>query len=365
MKFNYRQIVPFILHWYDYNRRILPWRENPSPYNVWISEIMLQQTRVESVKVYFERFIKEVPDVETLSQLEDEKLMKLWEGLGYYRRARNLKKAAVIIVNDYNGKLPADYHELMKLPGIGRYTAGAISSIAFQIPTPAVDGNVLRVMKRLEGSFDDITKSKVIGTLESNLSKIIPSDRPGDFNQGIMELGAMICIPNGSPLCEQCPLMHLCIAFKKDLQMEIPVKKKKKARKIIEKTILLIEVNGRYGIRQRKKERLLHNLWELPSLEGKVPILTVEEKLLEMGFHNVSIENIGESKHVFSHLEWHMIGYHVRLLRDDFLKEASLYNIVGEDILWATKEEIDKVYTLPTAFKAYRKVIENDSYKNQ
>ena len=216
------RIAEPLLAWYDRGRRILPWREEPTPYHVWLSEIMLQQTRVEAVKPYYERFLKELPDIESLAGVEEEKLLKLWEGLGYYNRARNLKKAAMQIVIDYDGVMPGTYEELVKLPGIGSYTAGAVSSIAFGNPVPAVDGNVLRILARLRMDDRDILDAKVKKAVEEELAVVMPTDRPGDFNQALMELGAMVCIPNGMAKCEECPWKELCQARKEDRVLEFP-----------------------------------------------------------------------------------------------------------------------------------------------
>lgn len=358
MNYDYSNTVDFLLDWYDLNYRILPWRENPASYYVWISEIMLQQTRVEAVKFYFDRFINELPDIKILAEADEEKLLKLWEGLGYYNRARNLQKAAKIIMESYHGAMPADYDELLKLPGIGSYTAGAIASIAFKIPVPAVDGNVLRVMKRVAGSFDDITKAKVKKELELDLREIMPINRPGDFNQSLMDLGAMVCIPNGKPVCEKCPIMHLCKAFHNETQMLIPVKPEKKPRKIEDKTILLIEKDGKYAINKRRTKGLLAGLWELPNIEGKLTTLALEEYFMKEGIENVSIDCIGEAKHIFSHIEWHMIGYYVKLNHLDAVAEKhTSNNSYLSDYIWADKEEIKNKYTLPTAFSKYRERI--------
>lgn len=347
MTYDYQEIVPYLLHWFDLNARILAWRENPKPYYIWVSEIMLQQTRVEAVKGYFDRFIKALPDIKSLAEIEEEKLLKLWEGLGYYNRVRNLQKAAQVVRKDYNGELPKDYRELLKLPGIGTYTAGAIASIAFQIPVPAVDGNVLRVTKRITGSFDDITKEIVKKELWEDLNCIIPKERPGDFNQALMELGAMVCLPNGKPLCEQCPLMHLCKAFHLDQVMEIPVKPAKKKRKLEDRTILLVEYQDKYVIRKRLGKGLLAGLWELPNLEGKLSLTNLKVLLEKWGFNMDSVEPMGDAVHIFSHLEWHMTGYHVVLHGD-------IPELFGENsYLWADNNELRCQYALPNAFSSY------------
>lgn len=367
MTYNYSDTIDYLLDWYDLNARILAWRENPKPYYVWVSEIMLQQTRVEAVKFYFDRFIQTLPDIKSLAEAEEEILLKLWEGLGYYNRVRNLQKAARVVTEEYQGELPADYEALLKLPGIGTYTAGAIISIAYHIPQPAVDGNVLRVMKRVSGSFDDITKAKVKKDLEQDIREIMPKDRPGDFNQSLMELGATVCIPNGKPLCEKCPIMHLCKAFHQGTQMLIPVKPEKKPRKIEEKTILLFEKNGEYAVRKRDNKGLLAGLWEFPNLEGKLTAQTVEQSLSKTGIintdgkENYTIKKIGEGKHIFSHVEWHMIGYYIHINEDLRVSEAFHYDygIANQELFlngiqWADKEKINKEYTIPTAFEIFR-----------
>lgn len=351
MAYDYKKIVPYLLDWFDYNARILAWRDNPKPYYVWVSEIMLQQTRVEAVKGYFDRFVEALPDVRALAGAEDEKLLKLWEGLGYYSRVRNLKKAAQVIINEYNGEFPSDYEILLKLPGIGPYTAGAIASIAFQIPVPAIDGNVLRVTKRIAGSFDDITKDRVKKELWADLGQIMPKERPGDFNQSLMELGATVCLPNGKPLCDKCPVMHLCTAFQKDITSKIPVKPAKKERKQEEHTILLMEMQNRYAIIKRPDKGLLAGLWELPNLEGKRIPESVKETIEGWGFDVISMEPLGQAKHIFSHIEWHMIGYHI------ILSSANGMNAEDKPYLWAASDEIRMKYALPNAFAAYTSYI--------
>ena len=203
------QIVTPLLSWYDKHARVLPWREDTAAYRVWVSEIMLQQTRVEAVKPFFERFIKALPDVQALSEAPEDELLKLWEGLGYYNRVRNMQKAARVIVSEYGGDFPADYEKLLSLPGLGHYTAGAVSSIAFGIPMPAVDGNVLRVLSRVTASYEDVLKQSVKTAMEAEVKKIIPADRAGDFNQALIEIGAIVCVPNGKAKCEICPLALL------------------------------------------------------------------------------------------------------------------------------------------------------------
>lgn len=347
MGYDYKAVVPYLLDWFDYNARILAWRENPKPYYVWVSEIMLQQTRVEAVKGYFDRFITALPDIKALAEVDEDKLLKLWEGLGYYNRVRNLQKAARQIINNYHGAMPSEYEQLLKLPGIGEYTAGAIASIAFGIPVPAVDGNVLRVTKRIARSFDDITKDSTKKELWQDLMRIMPNDRPGDFNQSLMELGATVCLPNGKPLCEQCPVMHLCKAFHEDKVMQIPVKPMKKERRKEERTILLIEYQDRFIIHKRNSKGLLSGLWELPGLEEKLKTEAVRESLLEYGITPTKITSMGEAKHIFSHVEWHMTGYHILISGYDTVKLSE------KGFVWVDRSEINERYSIPSAFSAY------------
>ena len=340
MRYDYSKTVDFFLDWYELNARILPWRSEPKPYYVWVSEIMLQQTRVEAVKGYFERFVEALPDVKALAEAEDEVLLKLWEGLGYYSRVRNMKKAAIRIMEDYAGEIPADYEALCALPGIGAYTAGAIASIAYGLAEPAVDGNVLRVMKRIAGSFDDISKEVVKKELREDLKKVMPVGRCGAFTQSMMELGALVCIPNGKPLCEQCPVMHLCRAFHEDTIDRIPVKPAAKQRRIEERTVYVMECDGKFALHKREDRGLLAGLWELPNAEGKQTV----EGLAEL-FPVLVIEELGKAKHIFSHVEWHMTGYYMKL--------SEMLN----GYVWKNAEEIRKEFAIPAAFSAYTKVI--------
>jgi A/G-specific adenine glycosylase len=348
MSYNYIEIVPYLLQWFDYNARILPWREEPKPYYVWVSEIMLQQTRVEAVKGYYDRFLNALPDINSLAEAPEEKLLKLWEGLGYYSRVRNLKKAAQVVMKDYNGELPADYQKLCSLPGIGAYTAGAIASIAFNIPVPAVDGNVLRVTKRLAASYDDISKESVKKELVKELTAAMPEDRPGDFNQALMELGATVCLPNGRPLCEKCPVMHLCRAFRQDIMTELPVRPGKKERRVEERTILLLDYQDRFALHKRPDKGLLAGLWEFPGLDTQLTIPEVREKLSDWDICISSLEALGKAKHIFSHVEWHMLGYHIRL--------KALPTGLSEEYQWADRQELQEVYALPNAFSAYNPI---------
>ena len=259
------KIVSPLFAWYDVNRRILPWRELVTPYRVWVSEIMLQQTRVEAVKPYFERFMTALPDIRALAESDEEQLLKLWEGLGYYNRVRNMQKAARQILEDYGGVMPSEYEDLLTLTGIGSYTAGAIASIAYQKKRPAVDGNVLRVLSRLRRDDRFISDGKVKQEVEKDLLEIMPGHRPGDFNQAMMEIGACICIPNGAPLCDQCPLADICRAHKDGVETQYPYKEAKRSRNIEKKTILILRDDDKTVVRKRPEKGLLAGMYELPG----------------------------------------------------------------------------------------------------
>lgn len=340
-----RNIVKPLVNWYRENKRDLPWRHNPDAYRVWISEIMLQQTRVEAVKGYYDRFLKALPTVKDLAEAEEDKLLKLWEGLGYYNRVRNMQKAAQQIMVDHAGMFPDTYEEILQLKGIGNYTAGAISAFAYGIPKPAVDGNVLRVISRITGSYEDIMKQSVRKKIESALEQVIPTDAASDFNQGLIELGAIVCVPNGGPKCEQCPVKEYCIAHAENLTAEIPVKKKAKARKIEERTVLIFKDGKQIAIRKRPAKGLLAGLYEFPNLEGKLSMDEVTEYSKKIGLMPVRVQELSEAKHIFSHIEWHMIGYEV------IVDELEKTNEKG--FLFIHPEQIKKEYSIPSAFEKY------------
>lgn len=343
-----------LLSWYDAGRRILPWREEPTPYHVWLSEIMLQQTRVEAVKPYYDRFLQALPDIGSLAAVEEERLLKLWEGLGYYNRARNLKKAAEILVSEYGGEMPDDYEKIQALPGIGSYTAGAISSIAFGRPYPAVDGNVLRILARLRADDRDILNVKVKKSVEDELTDVMPADRPGDFNQALMELGAMVCIPNGAPKCEECPWKEFCLAREKGRTAEFPKKAQKKPRSIEEKTILVIQDAGRVALRKRPAKGLLAGMYEFPSLEGHCEETEVSAYLREIGLSPIRIRKLPPAKHVFTHREWHMTGYLIRV--DELAVKGEGQKLQG--FVFVEPEQTLTDYPIPSAFAAYAERVE-------
>ncbi len=334
-----------IIQWYQANKRELPWRETKNPYHIWLSEIMLQQTKIEAVRQYYKRFLKQIPNIEQLAQVEEEKLLKLWEGLGYYNRAKNLKKAAQIIKQQYKGKMPKTYQELLKLPGIGEYTAGAISSIAYNEPVPAVDGNVLRVISRLIGSTKDVLDSKNKKEITQTLKENMPKKQAGDFNEGLMELGELICIPNGKPLCQKCPIQDICIAKKEKVTDQIPVRNKKVKRKKEQKTVFLLEYENKIAIRKRKKTGLLANMYEFPNIDQIIEKEEIQNILQNWFLTAKQIKWIGTHRHIFSHIEWEMIGY---LLQVDK---------INKEFIWVEKEEILKKYPIPGAFIPFREKI--------
>lgn len=334
-----------LISWYRDNKRTLPWRENATPYRVWVSEIMLQQTRVEAVKPYYERFLKELPTVESLAEASEDRLLKLWEGLGYYNRVHNMQKAARQIMVDFGGKFPTTYEGVRSLKGIGNYTAGAICSFAYGLPKPAVDGNVLRVLTRLTGDDADIMKQSTRKRMEEALEKVIPKSAASDFNQGLIELGAIICVPNGQPKCGECPLAFLCQAKKEGCIEKYPVKAKKKERKIEKKTVLVFFDGEKMAINKRGKDGLLAGLYELPNVPGHLKADEVISYCKSIGLMPVRIEELTNAKHIFSHVEWHMKGY--------FVKVDELEKTNQKNFLFIHPKEIEKEYPIPSAFEKY------------
>lgn len=265
MKQKLQPIVEPIVKWYQKQEKTLPWKQDKEPYHIWVSEIMLQQTRIEAVKKYYTRFMKELPTIHDLADVPEEKLLKLWEGLGYYSRAKNLKKSAIQIQENNHGKMPTSYVELLKLPGIGEYTAGAIASISYNEKVPAVDGNVLRVVSRVLASKEDVLLPETKKKITNKLLEIMP-DEAGDFNEGLMELGEKVCLPNTVPLCATCPIQEFCMANKENLTNEIPVRAKKQKRKIENKTVFILKYKNEIAIRKREKTGILANLYEFPNV---------------------------------------------------------------------------------------------------
>lgn len=344
-----RMVAPLLV-WYEKNKKELPWRTEATPYHIWLSEIMLQQTRTTAVIPYYERFICELPFVSALAEVPDDALMKLWEGLGYYSRARNLKKAARILMENYGGHLPDTAEALRALPGIGDYTAGAIASIAFGRPEPAVDGNVLRTVMRFTGCEDDIAAPATKKRVAEALREIYPSGREaGIFTQAIMELGENVCIPNGAPKCGACPLREMCEARISGRTETIPVKSPKKARRTEECTVLLLSCRGKYAIRRRQESGLLAGLWEFPNVTGHMSASDAANYIRGLVMETLSCEPCGDAVHIFTHVEWHMTGY---------LAECVA---MAENLTWECAETILSRYAIPTAFRAYVDVMVRDA----
>lgn len=298
-----------LLHWFWANHRVLPFRSDPTPYHVWVSEIMLQQTRVAAAVPYYERFVQELPDIPALAACEEERLLKLWEGLGYYSRARNLQKAAQEIVK--LGNFPDIYEGLLALPGIGDYTASAIAAAAFGRSEPAVDGNVLRVVTRLTDCHDDILDAGTKRSIRAALSAVMPESGADVriFNQAMMELGATLCGPNTAPQCGACPVRSLCLGLQRGTAAELPVKKPKKGRRMEEKTVFLLIRDGKIALRKRPKTGLLAGLWEFPNVEGALNESAAGGAVETMGLTPIDWRSRLTAKHIFTHVEWHMTGY--------------------------------------------------------
>jgi len=342
-----KQIAAPLLEWYAANARSLPWRENHDPYRIWVSEIMLQQTRVEAVKPYYHRFLQRLPTVAHLAEVSEEELMKLWEGLGYYSRVRNMQKAAKLVMEQYGGKMPDTPQQLKKLPGIGDYTAGAVASIAFGYPAACVDGNVLRVFARLRNDPTDITLPKVKEELAAEIGGNMPED-PGSFNQALMELGALVCLPNGQPLCQSCPLAHLCHACAAGCQTQLPVKAAKAARQVSRLLVLVLrDRDGRIALRRRPLGPL-KGMWELPTLaaEEKPDAAAAEQAAAGLGFSAAAQRPLGSARHIFTHREWQMEGW---LLQTD-----QSFGAPPEGWVFVLPQQLKEEYALPAAFRAYR-----------
>ena len=340
------QALPLVTEWYRLSQRVLPWREDPTPYHVWISEIMLQQTRIEAVIPYYRRFLEALPGIPELAAVDEDRLLKLWEGLGYYSRARNLKKAAERILTDFGGELPHTAAQLKILPGIGEYTAGAIASIAYGQPSPAVDGNVLRVIARLLVCPEDVMEP---GT-RLRISRLLETEYPSGesaalLTEGLMELGETVCIPNGIPKCQLCPLRSLCLAHAAGSQENYPVKAPKKERRRELRTVLLLRCGEHWAIRRREEKGLLEGMWEFPGVTGELGEEEIRALGKDFGLEIRSCRPCGKAKHLFTHVEWHMQGW--------------LVDCAGEsgDFLWKTREEIRADYPVPTALRAFQKIV--------
>lgn len=330
-----------LMAWFEANKRALPWRDGREPYHVWVSEIMLQQTRIEAVKRYYARFMRELPDVASLSAVSEDRLLKLWEGLGYYSRARNLKKAAEIIMEAYDGNFPNTYAELLKLPGVGEYTAGAIASICFDEKVTAVDGNVLRVISRVTGNRENVLLPETKKAVTAQLQAVLP-DRPGIFNEALMELGELVCLPNGTPLCEQCPIRAVCVACREGLTDVLPVRVKRQKRRRENKTVLvLVAPDGRVAIEKRVGKGLLSGMYQLPNVDGFLTKEALQGVLREWQLVPLEQCFAKEAKHVFTHIDWYMQGWRVTVREK------------GGRFLWVSPQELTDTYALPTAFRPF------------
>lgn len=339
MEFDYLPEV--LLPWYMENRRDLPWRRDREPYHVWLSEIMLQQTRVEAVRGYYTRFLEALPSISDLASCGDDRLKKLWEGLGYYSRVRNLKKAAGVMMEKYGGSFPQTYEEIRALPGIGDYTAGAICSIVYGMPTPAVDGNVLRVVSRLADDHTPVDLPARKSAVREALAAVYPAGRCGDFTQALMELGATVCLPNGEPRCGDCPVRERCLGRQRGTALALPVKSPKKPRRQEEMTVFVLQREGRYALRRREDRGLLAGLWEFPHVPG---MLKPEDALAVVGSMDLRPKELGrviERSHVFTHVLWRMRCYYLDCGGE------------GPGLTWLTPEQVERDAALPTAFRMF------------
>lgn len=342
----FQKLPDALLPWYDTNKRDLPWRKDQDPYHIWVSEIMLQQTRVEAVKGYYSHFLTALPTIEALANADDELLHKLWEGLGYYSRVRNLKKAAGYIMEHHGGVFPGEYAQVLALPGIGEYTAGAICSIAFEQPTPAVDGNVMRVISRLTDNNTPIDSTAYKKAVRNEISAVYPTSA-GEFTQALIELGATVCGPNRKPECHQCPCKDFCLGFQNGTAESLPVKSPKAERRTEEKTVFILSCDGRYALEKRPNKGLLAGLWQFPNTVGK---LDVEQSLAWIAGKEMQPRELlrqVERKHIFTHIQWEMRGIYIEVARPD------------GDFVWMTVEQIHEQAALPTAFRQFWEEIDN------
>lgn len=336
----YTKLPEALLPWYREHKRDLPWRADKDPYHIWLSEIMLQQTRVEAVRGYYDRFLATLPDISSLACADDELLHKLWEGLGYYNRVRNLKKAAQKIMEFHGGLFPRDYNLILGLPGIGVYTAGAICSIAFNQPTPAVDGNVLRVISRLADDDTPIDRPTYREVVRTCLAEIYPTDA-GEFTQALMELGATVCGPNKKPDCDNCPCAAFCKSRKTGRAEILPAREPKRGRRIENRTVFVLSCNGRYALEKRSNKGLLAGLWQFPNIEGKLDTADAVSRAEQFGVRPQNVLKQMDRKHVFTHIEWKMRGVYLEVVPD------------GDGFTWLTAEQIRSQAALPTAFRQF------------
>lgn len=335
-----------LLPWYDKNARQLPWRKTKEPYHVWISEIMLQQTRVETVKGYYKKFLDALPDIKALAEAEDATLLKLWEGLGYYSRVRNLKKAAAVIMTQFKGVFPEQYEDILSLPGIGTYTAGAIASICFDQSKPAVDGNVLRVIARIGTLDTPIDLPSFKKEISSLLEACYPRTRCGNFTQSLMELGATVCVPNGAPHCTSCPIRDICNSYKTKTQEDYPKRSSKKPRKIEKHTVFLLKCGDKFAIHRREPQGLLAGMWEFPNTPGTLSKEQAVSHLKNLGLSVIDIVHHAKRKHIFTHIQWDMLCYSFTVKTE------------CDAFVWITKDFLSSEIALPTAFRQFCELLE-------
>lgn len=336
----FNTLPDILIPWYQGNKRDLPWRADRQPYHIWLSEIMLQQTRVEAVKGYYRRFLDALPTIASLAEADDALIHKLWEGLGYYSRVRNLKKAAQVIMNDYGGVFPREYNAVLSLPGIGEYTAGAICSIAFGKPTPAVDGNVLRVIARLTDDDTPVDQPAFKKKAQQRLAAIYP-EQAGDFTQALMELGATVCGPNRKPDCSVCPLNRICLACARGSADALPVRLPKRSRQHEEKTVFIIRCDDKYALEKRPESGLLAGLWQFPNVPGILDVDSALDMAREMGLRPTDVLRQVRRKHIFTHIQWDMCGIYLEVAQ-----QAGKFS-------WLTASEINTSAALPTAFRQF------------
>ena len=336
-----QQLPERLLEWYAAGHRDLPWRRDREPYHVWLSEVMLQQTRVEAVKGYYHRFLAELPDIPALAACPPDRLAKLWEGLGYYSRMRNLQKAAQVIVSAHGGVFPREYDAIRALPGVGDYTAGAIASICFGLPEPAVDGNVLRVLSRVTDDAAPVTDAAVKREYAARLREIYPAGRCGDFTQSLMELGATVCGPNSQPQCALCPLASLCLARANGTALLRPVKAPKKEKRTEEKTVFILRCGTRIAVRRRPEQGLLAGRWELPNVDGKCSAQQALAQAERWGVHPRELCRSSEKTHIFTHIRWELRGFYI-----ECAEAAPLFT-------WVDPARFRQDIALPTAFRIF------------
>lgn len=328
-----------LLAWYTKNARDLPWRRQPTAYHTWISEIMLQQTRVEAVIPYYQRFLEALPTIQALAEVEEDRLLKLWQGLGYYNRARNMQKSALLLTQEYHSRLPSTPEELTKLAGIGEYTVAAIASIAYGAVVPVLDGNVMRVMARVLAAEAEIEAAAVKKALLQIAFDWISREEPGDYNQAMMDLGATVCLPNGVPLCALCPLQSVCLAYRLN-RTDLPKRKAKTERKKQALTVLVIQSEDQFLLRRRSRKGLLAGLWEFPNFPGHLEENEIKQLLQNLQIPVLAIDPLPKGRHIFTHIEWEMTAWKIETDRQIEFPQGA----------WATKQEMLNCYAIPNAF---------------